>query len=73
MLLELPEDKREQFKNKDLEVLEFMVSELKSVTPTEPSVRGTVKGKPVSDDWHKMSKQDKERNWKDIVKSFAKK
>lgn len=73
LLLELPEDKREQFKNKDLEVLEFMVSELKSVTPTEPSVRGTVKGKPVSDDWHKMSKQDKERNWKDIVKSFAKK
>jgi hypothetical protein len=73
LLNKLPEDKREQFKDKDLDVLEFMVSQLNSKTPTEPNVRATVKGKPLSDDWHKMSKQDKEKNWKDIVKSFAKK
>ena len=73
LLSSIPEEQREQFKNKDLDVLEFMVSQLKPKTPSEPSVRATVKGKPMSDEWHNMSKQDKERNWKDIVKSFAKK
>jgi len=41
LLDRLPEDKRETFKNKDLDVLEFMVSELKTKTQ-EPSARNLV-------------------------------
>ena len=41
LLEKLPEDKREQFNNKDLDVLEFMVSELKTKTQ-EPSARNLV-------------------------------
>ena len=41
LLERLPEDKRETFKNKDLDVLEFMVSELKPKT-SEPSARNLV-------------------------------
>ena len=41
LLESLPEDKREIFKNKDLDVLEFMVDELKTKTQ-EPSARNLV-------------------------------
>ena len=41
LLERLPEDKRETFQNKDLDVLEFMVSELKA-KPQEPSARNLV-------------------------------
>jgi tRNA C32,U32 (ribose-2'-O)-methylase TrmJ len=66
--------KREQFTNKELDVLEFMVSELSSNTPAEPQVRGTVKA-PKKDigDWTKLSDKDKRENWADILKSYTKK
>ena len=41
LLDRLPEDKRETFKNKDLDVLEFMTEQLKS-KPSEPSARNLV-------------------------------
>jgi len=41
LLDRLPEDKRETFKNKDLDVLEFMTNELKTKTQ-EPSARNLV-------------------------------
>ena len=41
LLERLPEDRRETFKHKDLDVLEFMVSELKTKT-SEPSARNLV-------------------------------
>jgi len=74
LLEKLPEDKREQFNNKDLDVLEFMVSELSSKAPVEPQVRGTVKA-PKKDvgDWTKLSKEDKKSNWKDIMAQYTKK
>ena len=72
LLEQLPEDKREQFTNKDLDVLEFMVSELGSKTPNEPTARGTVKAKSAIDDWGKMSQGDKKKHWKDIIKSYTK-
>ena len=74
LLEKLPEDKREQFTNKELDVLEFMVSELSSNTPAEPQVRGTVKA-PKKDigDWTKLSDKDKRENWSDILKSYTKK
>ena len=41
LLERLPEDKRETFKNKDLDVLEFMAEQLNS-KPSEPSARNLV-------------------------------
>ena len=41
LLDRLPEDKRETFKNKDLDVLEFMAEQLNS-KPSEPSARNLV-------------------------------
>jgi len=74
LLEKLPEDKRETFKNKDLDVLEFMVSEMPSQSISEPQVRGTVKtpAKEVTD-WATMSAEDKKKNWKDIVNQYIKK
>jgi len=74
LLEKLPEDKREQFTNKDLDVLEFMVSELASKTPNEPNARGTVKSikKPLGD-WTEMSASEKRDNWDDIVKAAIEK
>ncbi len=74
LLERLPEDKREHFKNKELDVLEFMVSELSSKPATEPNARGTVKTpeKEIGD-WTKLGKEDKKNNWAKIISSYAKK
>ena len=71
LLDQLPEDKREQFNNKDLDVLEFMVSELASKTPVEPQARGTVKSKskPLSE----LTPDEKKANWGQILNSYIKK
>ena len=73
LLEKLPEDKREQFTNKDLDVLEFIVSELASKTPNEPTARGTVKA-PVKEvgDWTKLDDKSRRQNWTHILKSFKK-
>lgn len=71
LLEQLPEDKREQFNDKDLDVLEFMVSELVSKTPNEPQARATVKSKAKP--YSQLSVEEKKQNWADIVRSFTKK
>lgn len=73
LLEKLPEDKREQFTNKDLDVIEFMVSELSSKVPNEPTARGTVKA-PVKEigDWTKLDDKSRRDNWTNILKSFKK-
>ena len=64
LLERLPEDKRETFKNKDLDVLEFMVSELSSATPNEPQARGTIKTNTAEvKNWTKLNSKDKRKNW----------
>ena len=73
LLEQLPEDKREHFKDKELDVLEFMVSELGSKTTNEPTARGTVKAKNPIEGWGKMSQDDKKKHWKDIIKSYTNK
>ena len=74
LLEQLPEDKREQFNNKDIETLELVVSTITKQTNVEPKARGTVKT-PVKDvgDWTTMNKDDKKSNWKDIVAQYTKK
>tara|TARA_R100000664_G_scaffold30365_1_gene42846 strand:+ start:1853 stop:2389 length:537 start_codon:yes stop_codon:yes gene_type:complete len=64
LLSKLPEDKREQFKDKDLDVLEFMVSEMTSKTPSEPNVHNQVRNnKDLPEDWTKLSPEELRKNW----------
>ena len=73
LLEKLPEEQREKFSNKDIDVLEFMVSELGSKTHTEPQARATVKPKNSAvKDWTKLDAKDKAKNWADIIKSYKK-
>jgi hypothetical protein len=74
LLEKLPEDKRETFKNKDLDTLELVVSTITKQSAPEPKVRGTVKSpsKDVSG-WESMSKADKKSNWTDILAQYTKK
>ena len=71
LLEQLPEDKREQFKNKELDVLEFMVSEISSQKTSEPQVRGTVKSKEPS--YVNMTAEERRNNWTNIIKSHTQK
>ena len=71
LLEQLPEDKRETFKNKELDVLEFMVSEISSQKTSEPQVRGTVKSKEPS--YVNMTAEERRNNWTNIIKSHTQK
>jgi len=72
LLSKLPEDKREQFINKDLDVLEFMVSELQSKIPNEPNARGTVSSNKKIENWLDLDPKDQKKSWKDILSSYKK-
>ena len=73
LLSKLPEDKREQFKDKDLDVLEFMVSEMSSKAPSEPNTHNQVRGNKIKSTWLDMSSKDQKKSWKDILNSYTKK
>ena len=72
LLEKLPESKRETFKNKELDVLEFMVSELGTKTTSEPNVRATVKSNKHIDNWLDLEPKAQKKNWQDILKSYKK-
>jgi len=69
LLQDFPEDKRDVFKNKDLDVLEFMHSELKKPTP-DPDIKGGVSKGDF--DIKGMSLSEQRKNWADILKSKRK-
>ena len=72
LLEKIPESKREQFNNKDLDVLEFMVSELGSKSSNEPNVRATVKSNKNIDNWLDLDPKEQKKSWKDILSSYKK-
>jgi len=72
LLSKLPEDKREQFKDKDLDVLEFMVKEMSSKAPSEPNAHNQVRGNKTADNWTSMPKDEIKANWKDILRRYKK-
>ena len=67
----LPEDKRETFKDKDLDVLEFMAENINSTIAREPSARGSIE--PKMPDWNSMTEDQKRSNWNNILAGFKKK
>jgi len=71
LLERLPEDKRETFKNKDLDVLEFMAENINSTIAREPSARGSIE--PKMPDWNSMTEDQKRSNWNNILAGFKKK
>ena len=68
LLEKLPPEQHEKFKNKDLDVLEFMVNNIPKATSNEPSARGSLAPKKV--DWDSLSEKDKKANWTNIIKNF---
>ena len=67
----IPEEKREQFQNKDLDVLEFVVSEISSKTPSEPNVHNQVRGSQIPSDWTTLPKDERKANWGNILRKIA--
>ena len=72
LLERLPEEQRDKFKDKDLDVLEFMTSELQTAN-SEPSARGAIKSTKKIGDWTEMSPSDLRENWDDIVQNAIQK
>ena len=70
----IPEDQREKFKNKDLETIEFIVSQMPSKSET-PAARGSVKtnAKPIDiKEFKGMSKQEKQSKWAAFMNQYKK-
>lgn len=70
LLEKLPTDQHEKFKDKDLDVLEFMVNNIPKNENISPSARGSISPKKV--DWNNLSEADKKSNWADIIRGFKK-
>ena len=70
LLKKLPTDQHEKFKDKDLDVLEFMVNNIPKNENISPSARGSISPKKV--DWNNLSEADKKSNWADIIRGFKK-
>ncbi len=68
LLQQIPEDQRDNFKDKDIDVLEFMIDNMSKPTNNEPSARGSIQPKVM--DWSSMSEDEKRSNWSDIVKGY---
>ena len=68
LLQQIPEDQRDNFKDKDIDVLEFMIDNMSKPTNNEPSARGSIQPKVM--DWGSMSEDEKRSNWSDIVKGY---
>ena len=72
LLSQFPEDEREKFKDKELDVLEFMVKEISSKAPSEPNAHNQVRGNKTVDNWTSMPKDEIKANWKNILRIYKK-
>lgn len=73
LLQMLPESKRDEFKDKDLDVLEFMVENLAAKSASEPQARGVVQSKKDVSNWLDLNPQEQKSSWKDILSSYKQK
>tara|TARA_Y100000593_G_C4316748_1_gene341341 strand:+ start:3932 stop:4474 length:543 start_codon:yes stop_codon:yes gene_type:complete len=69
LLNKLPENQRDKFKNKDIDVLEFMVANLTTPSSSEPEARGAVGNQKPPEDWTKLSPDELRNSWGDIVRN----
>ena len=70
LLSKIPEDQRDTFKDKDVDVLEFMVENISKPTNNEPSARGSIQPKIM--DFSSMSEDEKRKNWSIYKSQFVK-
>ena len=70
LLKRIPEDQRDTFKDKDIDVLEFMIDNMSKPVNNEPSARGSIQPKIM--DWSSMSEDEQRKNWSSIVKGYKK-
>ena len=73
LLSQIPEGQRDNFKDKDLDVLEFMVDNIPKSNVREVPARGSISNaKIIKEDWTKMDAKERQKNWDDIVASYKK-
>ncbi len=77
LLSKLPEEDRESLSQKDLDILEYIVSikeESKPVNPSHtPAQSRNIKSDIEGKDWTKMDDRDRRDNWDDVVNSYRNK
>ena len=71
LLERFPEDQREKFKDKELDVIEFMVKNLATQPNKEATARGNISAPPIKD-WTNLSKNEKKSNWSSILDNYKK-
>tara|TARA_Y100000310_G_scaffold309885_1_gene354469 strand:+ start:348 stop:878 length:531 start_codon:yes stop_codon:yes gene_type:complete len=73
LLNKLPEDQRDKFKNKDIEVLEFMIENMPKADFREPNAQGGIQKTGSPSNWVKLSAEEKRANWDSIIDSYKNK
>ena len=70
---QIPKEQRETFKDKDIDVLEFMVGNMPTKSNPEPSARGVIKSNKNLTNWLDLNPKEQKGNWNDILNSYKNK
>ena len=65
------ETEAEQLEKESLATLRLLKNKIASKTPETPTARGSVGNQPPPENWANMSKDDKGKNWGDILKHYT--
>ena len=73
LLEQIDPKQRDKFKDKDIDVLQFMVDNISKNNVPEAPARGSIANtKVTTEDWTKMDAKKRQKNWTDIVASYKK-
>ena len=75
LLSKIPEDQRDKFKDKEVDILEFMIENLNKNELKEPSARGSIKNASSQykvSDFANMTKAEKRDRWTSFMNQFKK-
>ena len=65
------EAEAEQLEKESLATLRMLKNKIAAKTPETPTARGSVGNQPPPENWANMSKDDKGKNWGDILKHYT--
>ena len=74
LLKQVPEDEKAEWENSPLNLLKKYVSKANAIIPQNPDhvVAKTRQINDIPQDWSKLSKEDKSKNWSKIVSNYIK-
>ena len=65
------EKEAEELSKESISTLRLLKNKIAAKTPNPPTARGSVGNQPPPKDWANMDKDDKNRNWGDILKHYT--